>query len=441
MSPLKKVALFLGDVLLLYAALAATLFIRYGAGELSASFAVHVIPFSAIFIAWAFIFYLSDLYHLKSFSNPATLARNLSLAIAIATGFSVVFFYLFSGFFELTPKTNLLIFAAAFFAFDYGWRLGLFHVFTSGAAGVIVVGNSPRIAEIGKCLDTYPHTGYRIAAVFSDAAALDFDTLTRTIREKQAALLVVQSNLSEKSRVLHLTYRALPLGIAVINFADFYEMIFEKAPLEDLGEQWFIENVSTRRPFYDRAKRLLDVVLGTILAIILSPFMLIALLLIRFTSRGPVIFPQERVGKNGKLFTLYKFRTMRHNAGETSWEFWTEAHDSRITPIGKFLRFTHMDEFPQLWNIIRGDISFTGPRPEREELATKYQKFPYYEMRHVVKPGLTGWAQINYQPSASLEEAYEKLKYDLYYVKNRSLFLDLLIIIKTIRHLFVSFTA
>lgn len=438
MSLLKKVVLFLGDILLLYAALAATLLIRYGGAEFSMRLANHVIPFSAIFIAWAFTFYLSDLYHLKSFSNPATLARNLSLAIAIAAGFSVAFFYLFSGFFELTPKTNLLIFAAAFFAFDYGWRLGLFRIFTSGAAGVIVVGNSPRIAGIGKYLDTYPHTGYRIAAVFPDAAALDFSTLTRTIREKQAALLVVQSNLSEKSRVPHLIYRALPLGIAVINFADFYEMIFEKAPLEDLGEQWFIENVSTRRPFYDRAKRLIDLALAATLSLILLPLMILIGLLVKLTSPGPAVFRQKRIGRNGSIFTLYKFRIMIANHDGSPW---TTKNDPRLTRIGKFLNFTHLNELPQLINILKGDLSFTGPRPESAELTQRYKTLPFYEMRHIVKPGVTGWAQINYKPSASLEEAYEKLKYDLYYVKNRSLFLDLLIIIKTIRHLFVSFTA
>jgi len=139
------------------------------------------------------------------------------------------------------------------------------------------------------------------------------------------------------------------------------------------------------------------------------------------------------VGKNGKIFKLYKFRTMR---GVDGGPLWTEKNDPRLTLVGKVLRFMHLDEIPQLMNILKGDISFTGPRPERVELAEKYRELPYYDMRHVVKPGLTGWAQINYRPSASLEEAYEKLRYDIYYVKRRSFDLDLAIIIKTARYVF-----
>ncbi|MFH1162146.1 MAG: exopolysaccharide biosynthesis polyprenyl glycosylphosphotransferase [Candidatus Jorgensenbacteria bacterium] len=441
MSLLKKVALFLGDILLLYAALAATLLIRYGWAEFPMRLADHIIPFSITFIAWLLVLYLSDLYHLKSFSNPATLARNLSLATAIAAGISVAFFYLFSGFFELTPKTNLLIFAAAFFVFDYGWRLALLRAFVSGAAGVILIGDSPRITEIAEHLRIFPHTGYRIAATFPDVSTLTFEALSSTIETTHATLLVAPPESREPKGTLHLVYRALPLGISVVNFADFYGTIFEKVPLEDLGEQWFIENISTRRPFYDRAKRLIDMGLGGVLAVALSPFMLLAALLTLLTSPGPVIFSQERMGKSGRPFMLHKFRTMRARRGEASWPEATGENDARVTPLGKFLRYTHIDEFPQLWNIVRGNLSFTGPRPESSELVKRYQRLPFYEMRHVVKPGVTGWAQINYRPSASLEEAYEKLKYDLYYVKNRSLFLDLLIILKTIRHLFVSFTA
>jgi lipopolysaccharide/colanic/teichoic acid biosynthesis glycosyltransferase len=119
--------------------------------------------------------------------------------------------------------------------------------------------------------------------------------------------------------------------------------------------------------------------------------------------------------------------------------YWTTTNDKRITPFGKILRFTHLDEIPQLINIINGDLSFIGPRPERIELAEKYRQFPHYEIRHIIKPGLTGWAQINYRASASLEEAFEKLRYDIYYVKNHSIFLDIMIILKTIRYLFTAY--
>ena len=171
-------------------------------------------------------------------------------------------------------------------------------------------------------------------------------------------------------------------------------------------------------------------------AIFILPALLIAVL-IRLSSKGPVIYTQDRTGKNGKKFTIYKFRTMRTNTGGPAW---TEKNDSRITKVGALLRYTHLDELPQIINILKNDISFVGPRPESTELSAQYEKFPYYDIRHVIKPGLTGWAQVCFRPSASFEEAYEKLCYDVYYIKNRSLFLDFLIFVRTVKYLFTSYT-
>jgi lipopolysaccharide/colanic/teichoic acid biosynthesis glycosyltransferase len=140
------------------------------------------------------------------------------------------------------------------------------------------------------------------------------------------------------------------------------------------------------------------------------------------------------MGINNQIFTLYKFGTMIYDRGP----LWTEKNDNRLTKLGKFLRYTHLDEIPQLYNIFKGDMSFIGPRAERKELAELYNQLPYYEIRHFIKPGLTGWAQVNYKPSASIKEAEEKLRYDLYYIKNRSLILDCLILIKTIKYLFIN---
>ncbi|MFH1346853.1 MAG: sugar transferase, partial [Spirochaetota bacterium] len=145
-------------------------------------------------------------------------------------------------------------------------------------------------------------------------------------------------------------------------------------------------------------------------------------------------FKQERVGLNNKNFTLLKFGTMKEDKGP----LWTNKNDDRLTLLGKFLTRTHLDETPQLYNIFKSDISFIGPRAERKELVELYRQISHYEIRHIVKPGLTGWAQLNYKASASIEEAKEKLKYDIYYIKNRSLVLDFLILLKTIRYFFIS---
>ncbi|MEK7075474.1 MAG: exopolysaccharide biosynthesis polyprenyl glycosylphosphotransferase, partial [Patescibacteria group bacterium] len=190
--------------------------------------------------------------------------------------------------------------------------------------------------------------------------------------------------------------------------------------------------------FYDAAKRTIDFCLALFFNIVFLPLILIIALLIKSTSKGLIIFKQERVGLNNESFTLFKFRTMRPDA-EKNGPQWASENDSRITPFGKILRRTHLDELPQLFNILKGDLSFVGPRPERPEFVEKLkEQIPYYEIRHIIKPGLTGWAQINYRYGASVKDAYEKLQYEIYYLKNRSLILDLLIILKTVRLFFIN---
>lgn len=181
-------------------------------------------------------------------------------------------------------------------------------------------------------------------------------------------------------------------------------------------------------------KRIFDFTLAFILFIVFLPLFIIILIFIKTSSGGPIIYRQKRIGKNNRPFILYKFRTMKQS--ETG-SLWTDENDERITLESKMLRDTHLDELPQLINILKGDISFVGPRPERLELVQLYKQLPHYELRHTIKPGLTGWAQLNYKASSSLEEAGEKLKYDIYYINNRSFILDLIILLKTIKHLYI----
>jgi len=201
------------------------------------------------------------------------------------------------------------------------------------------------------------------------------------------------------------------------------------------------KNISTSRNINNflngnTSKRVFDLALALVLFIIFLPFFIIIALFIKITSGSPVIYRQKRVGKDNKTFILYKFRTMKLNE---SGPLWTDENDERIFLGGWILRQTHLDELPQLINIIRGDISFVGPRPERLELVELYKQLPNYEIRHTVKPGLTGWAQLSYKASVSLEEANEKLQYDIFYIQNRTFISDFVILFKTIKHLFLPF--
>ena len=211
----------------------------------------------------------------------------------------------------------------------------------------------------------------------------------------------------------------------------------KKIPLEAIDEIWFLENLSRAEKRIDEiSKRVFDILfslVGLLIIAILFPFII---LFIKVDSQGPVFYAQKRMGKDGKIFTLYKFRTMIADAEKEGFQ-WALPNDHRITRAGKVLRTLHLDELLQFYNILKGDISFVGPRPERPEFVEQLKKeIPYYEIRHLIKPGLTGWAQINYHYGASVGEAKEKLQYELYYIKNRSFFLDLGIILKTIRIIF-----
>lgn len=432
MEKIKKFILLLGDVVILYLSLILMLFIRYG-GVFERNIKTHLGPFSVIFVLWLLIFYLNDLYRYKIFRDGGILIKNLFIAVFISGTVSIIAFYLFLEFFKLTPKTNLLIFSGVFLLLNYAWRHIMLKVFASEATNIIFLGDSPLIEKTISYLQDNPQNGYRIVEWIKDPKNTNFKKISETISTEKINLVIVPHNFEKDFNTVQMVYKLLPLEVGLINFWDFYEQIFEKAPLDELEEHWFVENIATRRKFYDFFKRFVDFLFGIITGIILLPFALIFSLLIKVTSRGPVIYKQKRIGKKGKIFTLYKFRTMLHN---NNGPLWTTQNDNRITAIGKFLRFTHLDEIPQIINILKNDISLIGPRPERTELVEQYQKFPYYEIRHTIKPGLTGWAQINFRPSASLEEAYEKLCYDIYYIKNRSLLLDFLITLKTIKYVF-----
>jgi exopolysaccharide biosynthesis polyprenyl glycosylphosphotransferase len=224
-------------------------------------------------------------------------------------------------------------------------------------------------------------------------------------------------------------------GIFVHTYADFCELYLSKIAIENIDDEWLILSKGFDNIFqnnYSRLKRVSDIVLSVVGLILSSPLTLLASIAIKLDSRGPVIFSQTRTGKNGKPFTIYKLRTMRQDA-EKDGAKWASKNDNRITPVGNFLRKTRIDEIPQMYNVLRGDMSFTGPRPERPEFDEELAKqIPYYMLRYLIKPGLTGWAQVNYGYGASVEDAKMKLKYDLYYIKNYSFYLDMRIVLRTI---------
>ena len=314
------------------------------------------------------------------------------------------------------------------------------------AERALILGDSPLGESLIAELECRPILGIRVVGQLKSFGEANGDLRSMSNEEKTEALLSSVKRykpdrifvaLSERRRGL--PFEALlqlhGLGVKIQEGSDVYEAVTGKVPLESLGLSWLLSSLDLQRSrpslIYKRAASL---VLSVLALILFLPAMALISLAIRLDSAGPVIFRQKRVGEQGKIFTLYKFRTMVDGADQDDNHRPAEADDSRFTRVGRLLRRTRMDELPQLFNILRGDMHFVGPRPfvfnqEQECL----EKIPYYRIRWAVKPGATGWAQVNRGYNVSIEDNKEKLAYDLFYIKNFSWGLDLLIFVKTIK--------
>jgi len=224
-------------------------------------------------------------------------------------------------------------------------------------------------------------------------------------------------------------------GIDIIEGTSFYEMLTGKLIVEEINPAWLIFSTGFKKSKKKQlVKRIVDLLLSIVLLIILMPLILVTTVLIKLNSKGPVIFSQERVGEKRKGYKIFKFRSMVDNAEKMSGPVWASDDDDRITRVGAVIRKLRIDEIPQLWNVLKGEMSFVGPRPERDFFVKELEEaIPYYGERFTVKPGITGWAQVSYGYGASVDDAKEKLKYDLFYTKNFSLLMDLMIIMRTIK--------
>jgi exopolysaccharide biosynthesis polyprenyl glycosylphosphotransferase len=312
------------------------------------------------------------------------------------------------------------------------WRR-FFWLFISRVSKIKVLffGTSKEVENLAAYLNKNVQLGYEPTIILANINHNFIDL----IKKNKIQLIVASRNIMEDENAAKRFYEALPLGVSIVDFPTFYENVAEKIPISVINESWFLVNlVEINKQLFESIKRIFDVALSIILGI---PALILFPLVAAFSkieSRDKILVRQMRIGKNGKPFILIKFRSMYHTSEIDGKAKWADEKDERITKVGKILRKTRLDELPQIWNVLKGEMSFIGPRPERSEFVAELQeKIPHYAMRHLIKPGLTGWAQIKFPYGASVEDAMEKLQYDLYYIKNRSFVLDLAIIARTIK--------
>lgn len=432
MMRVRQFILILGDIILAYIALVLTVLLGFWENFNWEILWQHFIPFSLLYFFWLVIFYIFGLYDLNLIRPKIEFLLRTIESFLICLLLGAAFFYMIP-LFEITPKVNLLINITIFTIFIFVWRRLFCVLFSSVYQQNIAFLGKNRLAEmLAKEFQSQPHLGYKFVK-FLDIRK----SLMPQLKRKKIDTLIMVEDITENLKLAEELYKSLPLKINLMDFSEFYELIFKKIPIDFIDYSWFLKNLKEgKKKIYDNIKRIEDIILANLIIILTSPLWLIFSILIKLEDRGPVFYKQQRVGKNKKLFWLWKFRSMKPDS-ETKGVVWAEEKDPRVTKVGKFLRKSHLDEVPQMLNVLKGNISLIGPRPERPEFVKKLEKeIPHYHLRHIIKPGFSGWGQINFRYARSVMDSHEKFQYDLYYIKNRSLLLDLGILLKTFQIFF-----
>jgi len=430
---IRQSLLLAGDVFLLYLSLLIALALGFWKIFSWQIFLEHLPPFSILYLFWLIIFYIFGFYDLNLSRTPFSLYTRILTGLGAALVLGITFFYLVP-FFDITPKTNLLFNVLIFGILAIGWRNFFYSLFSVHFQNkVAIIGKNPQSEELTLSIQKNPQLGYKLTAFFSPE-----EDIFQQIQEKKIDTLILAENLLPNSLLAKNLYQCLPLKLNFIDLARAYEIICEKIPISFVTQTWFLENLREReKGFYDKLKRIIDIVLTSIIILLTSPLWPFIALAVKLESRGPIFYSQQRIGKEGKPFFLTKFRSMKEGAEKETGAVWAEKEDPRITRVGRFLRQSHLDEIPQMFNVLKGDISLVGPRPERPEFIQQLEKeVPHYHIRHIIKPGFTGWAQIKFRYGRSIMDSFEKFQYDLYYLKNRSLMLDIGILLKTFQLFF-----
>ena len=443
-----KLIIFIVDYLLLQLSLCVTLLLRYGISELWFQWERHFPFFGVLSIIWLTVLYIANLYNLL---HPLDYKR-FFISMSINVALSVTFFYIFPNI-PISPKTNLGLIVGLFIGSFIIWRFILesFLDRLGIRRAVVFIGVDDHSLELAHRIVSNPRLGYSITGFVIGEDQTSRGLIPEWISKSKIKLIpnmdelykfletrdihtIVVSELWYRDRNIHQhLYRLFPKGVRVFQLSTFWEQIEETIPVNATDELWFLQNMS-RGPYsiYHKLKRFFDLFVALTFLPLILIFCIFTFFIVKISSKGPAIYKQVRVGLGNQNFTIYKFRSMKVDA-EKNGAVWAKEKDSRLTPVGDFIRRFRLDELPQIFNILKGNMSFIGPRPERPEFVENLAlEIPHYNLRHLIKPGLTGWAQVRYRYGASMEDAEIKLMYDLFYVKNFSPILDIKIALKTV---------
>ncbi len=435
--------LLAGDILFFLIALWITLLVRYAEIPDKSLFYDHIIPFSLLFIVWIFVYFVSGLYDKHTILFRSKLSPIILNAQAINIIFAALFFF-FVPYFSISPKTNLVLYLVISSLLVLVWRMHIFPRTGRKKQKAVIIGYSNEIQELVEEVNANPRYNLEFTYIKEVDDGIDIDVIQGEvidiINSGKASVIVADINNRKIQGLLTTLYNLAFLDVAVtfVDIHKVYEDIFDRIPISALKEGWILENISASpKVVYDTLKRTMDLVIGVLLGLISLIFYPFVYLAIKIEDGGLIFITQKRIGKNNEVFNSYKFRSMNRSEDGV----WIGETDNKVTKVGTFIRKMRIDELPQLWNILKGDISFVGPRPDLSGLHARLsEEIEHYNVRSVIKPGLTGWAQIkqdyenrNQVSPQGVVDTQVRLMYDVYYVKNRSLLLDIRIALRTIK--------
>lgn len=409
--------------------------IRFGNGDYISAINTHTIPFIILYLFWVLIFYVFGLYDLINIKPTIPYLKRWVWALVSSFVVGLLLFY-FAPIFGIAPKVNLFIQVALFGFFSFIFRRSIYTLFARAITRpTVLVGNSTYLYELENIINTNPQIGLRVINHLENS-----NEVKLTPKDANNTIIILDKNIDIKENSILNLYKQ---GAEIIDTAKAYEKYLFKIPVAYIDMSFVVENVNIKKDIiYTAITFVINKIFAITILVLSSPVLLIAIIARLIEDGGPVFIKQKRVGLNDKIFNLYKMRSMivlsPDGSAETTEAKWsTGKDDARITPVGKVIRRLHIDEIPQMINILKGDISLVGPRPERPEFVYPLEKtIPHYNLRHIIRPGFTGWAQIKYHYTNTIEESKDKFEYDLYYIKNRNIFLDLGIIVRTIQIIF-----
>ncbi len=451
----RKTVLVLGDLAICYASLWIAMSVRDLSVVNGQFFLKHVVAFSPVFLVWILTIYTLGLYEFRAMRNLISLLRDSVGAFAVNTLLGIALFYALSPFHDLTPKTQLLLAAIFAHACFLMWRHFWVRLFSSNlmAQRIWFLSENEILAEIREDLIAHPQLGFK--PISSDHGLMNAQTWdlsqwrpsyrpTDGLREFTDIIVITHETLENSpERFRAIFAAAIADDIPVLTDIDFYETLYGKIPPDHAARpEWLLANILARqRRTYLVLKRWLDVAMATLGLITFILPMIVIATISRLTGIRNPLYGQHRLGYKGQKFVIWKFRTMEEGSDENG-PFNTGKTNVTITSWGSVLRRLRLDELPQFWNVFVGEMSLVGPRPEwLEEVEVLEKHVPHYHLRHLVQPGITGWAQVNFKATSGPEDSKEKLRYDLYYVKNLSFALDLGILLKTTKRIFISETS